>query len=78
MSWVPCRIDRVLTCLDNHISNEHHKEHYRTDYHPACLPEDVGLSASHEINVFAETKQTKGQKLKHYNLSCMSVCIEIQ
>lgn len=52
---VPCGIAGVLLCLDDHVGNQHHQEHYRTDHHPARLPVDVGLLPSHEMDVFTET-----------------------
>lgn len=45
----------MCLCLDDHVGSEHHQEHYRTDHHPACLPEDVWLLPSHEIDVFTKT-----------------------
>lgn len=51
----------MLLRLYDHISNQHHQEHYWADDQPACLPKDVGPPPSHEVDVVTETVRGHGQ-----------------
>lgn len=65
---VPHQVSRALGDLGNKVENEDEDHNEWTNHSPCHLPEDIGLVADHELNIFVEPAEM-WQRRKNGNIN---------